>query len=122
MDDRKTTHRKGFATSSLMVADVFLLLAMAVFTPFMIRNCEKIFSTMTMDPPAVFDFLFSIYSIDYAIFFVLLVPILIVKEIFIRNKKAKLVINIMVGAVAFIIALIITIVPFVLLNIIIRPF
>ncbi|MCP4262320.1 MAG: hypothetical protein GY774_33185 [Planctomycetes bacterium] len=123
MEDQKPAKRKGLAVSSLgiLLIDVFVLLAMAVFVPFMIRNCENIYSTIARDAPAVFEFFFSIYSIDYVIFFVLLILLLIVKEILIRNKKAALAINIMAGAGAIIFAFIITIVPMVLLHIIIRP-
>jgi hypothetical protein len=124
MEDHIPAKRKGRAVSGLgiLLIDVFLLLVLAFGVPFMIRSCENIYSTIARDAPAVFEFFFSIYSIDYVIFFVLLILLLIVKEILIRNKKATLVINIITAGVAIIFALIITIVPMVLLHMIIRPF
>ena len=113
--DRQATRRRVLALASVgvLIVDVLGLLALAVIVPFLRSNCEESLSSFgtftTRGVSAVIEFLVSINGIDYALFFVVLALILIVKEIPIRDKKATLAVNLTVAVGGMVFAFLFTI-------------
>ena len=108
---RQAAHRKGITLASVavLIVDVFGLLALAVIVPFLRGYGEDVTSLMGSSVPGIIEFLISINGIDYALFFVVLALIMIVKEIPIRDKKVALGANITVAAGGIIFAVVFTI-------------
>lgn len=108
---RRDVDRKGLTLASIavLIVDVFGLLALAVIVPFLRWLGESAASLMGNSAPGVIEFLISINGIDYALFFIVLALILIVKEIPIRDKKVALGANITVAAGGIIFAVVFTI-------------
>ena len=93
---RETTHKKvfTFVSAGVLIFDIIVLLVLAVFVPFIKGSSEGTASITGRSMTAVIEFFVSINGIDYAICFVLLAIILIVKEFPIHNKKETLAVNI----------------------------
>lgn len=97
--DQQTARRKvlTFVSVGVLFVDVVGLLALAVIVPFLRGLGESAASLMGSSVPGIIEFLVSINGIDYALFFIVLALILVVKEIPIRDKKATLAVNLSVA-------------------------
>jgi O-antigen ligase len=98
-------------TGGILNSVVFILnLMVIIFVPVVIVKTRGIFvdtfEKYSVDVPAFTKFLLSVSGAVYFVIFFLIAIVLIVKEIFIRKKTTRLLINILISIIAGIVVLI----------------
>jgi hypothetical protein len=106
MENEKSPRKKAIADVSLVVLAfaIFIILIVAATIIYTKGKFTGVLTEMIAGELPIITKLFvlSISSVTYGIFFALLVLVLVLKELFLRNKTVALVVNIATGTAAIV--------------------